>query len=243
MRSALRSIVGGVVVGGAALLVASEVAAQDAGCSAADQFPASFDFSLIGNSHAPVGVEWAAWLQQLVREGCVLPPAPGQVHVIKATDTLDSIGEQYGLSVEELVELNPRLNNPMLGQQGAPLFLTEDYLVVGNVLYLAKAPPVAVEPSATPTALGIEEEESAPGQQQESPPEQQQQESPPDEEAAEPAPPVPDDDAGDDTNAVIAVGVALGLLGLVIWLGRRIAIRAPRPPPGGGPPPTDRWRR
>ena len=235
MRSALRSIVGGVIVGGAALLVASpEVAAQDTGCPAADRFPAGFDFSLIGNSHAPVGVEWAAWLQGLVQEGCVLPPAPGQIHVIKATDTLESIGEQYGLSGEELVELNPRLNNLMLGQQGAPLFLTEDYLVVGNVLYLAKAPPVAVEPSATSTALGIEEEERAPDQQQE---------SPPDEEAAEPAPPVPAADEANDTNAVIAVGVALGLLGLVIWLGRRIAIRAPRPPPGGGPPPTDRWRR
>ncbi len=90
-------------------------------------------------------------LGQLVNNGeaVAAAPVPGASHIVRPGDTLWGIGQQHGVSVNELVAANPHIKDPNLIHPG------QEIVIPGGdgTTAAAVAPPVAKAPS-TPAPSG-----------------------------------------------------------------------------------------
>lgn len=68
------------------------------------------------------------------------PPAPTpQVYVIKAGDTLSTVAAEHGITLQELLDANPTIENP-------------DLIAIGDEIIIPTAPPEEfIDPSASPS--------------------------------------------------------------------------------------------
>ena len=146
-------------------------------------------------------------------------PIPGETYVIKAGDTLSAIASRFGLTVDELQELNPIISNPSEIATGQSIVLRESVATSDGA---NEEESMSAEPSAADES--VEDEADAAKPTDEPNDDAQPNAAVADDDTSPvPAPEGPrdDDDDGGVGGAIGAIVVLGGLGAGAVWFWRR----------------------